>query len=223
VKQKTRIILSEIRKENHLEGKLFSRWSIARDDTNDHPTRHFGSLHLFSETTLAAQNKEQLVFDEDMQFLIIPIIGGVRVQHTKNQNTVEVGEALLISLESGEKCTIFNDFENSEVHYVVAAFASSEPAEGIVRFSITSDILQTIFNQVSERGLIKAAIGQWKGRSEGKFVPSAPNIFAWVVEGAFEIENCLLQKADGLAINGAEKIEFEALSIDAIIIFLEIA
>lgn len=223
VKQRSRIILSENRKQEHLDGKILSKYSIVHKDVKEHPTRHFGSLRLFSETTLGAQNKDQLAFDEDMQFLIVPLIGRMQVCYAKNQNVVHVGEALMMSTKSNEPFTLFNDFENSEVHYVIAGFASTEPVKGFTRFSLAPDKLLTLFDGVSQRGLMKAAIGQWKGRSEGEFVPTASNTFIWVVQGAFEVENCLLQKADGLVICGPEKIEFEALSNKAILIVLEMA
>ena len=222
VKQSTRIILAEKRKEEHLEGELLSRYSISyKGKEDDHPTRPFGSLHLFKETTLGAGKIERLVFDEDMQLLILPLVGRVRVQNAKKQNQADIGEVLLTSIESGKPCNIFNDFENSEVHYAMAGFVSSESVEGLVSFSFTSDKQDTLFEEVSLLGLVKATIGQWKGRSEGDLVPTTPNTFSWVVQGAFEIQNCLLQKSDSLAIFGSEKIEYEALSNDAIIIFLE--
>ncbi|WP_233754015.1 hypothetical protein [Algoriphagus sp. AGSA1] len=221
MKQDKRIVLSENRKQEFLDGKILSRYSIVYQAVSGHPTRHFGSLHLLSETTLGSRSKEQLAFDVDMQLLIIPLIGRIQIHNATKQHVADVEEAVLISIEPGEECTIFNDFENSEVHYMTAGFASHEPADGIARFSLVPDKLLTLFDDVSLRGLMKVSIGQWKGRSEGEFIPSTPNTFAWVVQGAFEIANCLLQKADGLAVRGSEKIEFEALSNEAIIIFVE--
>lgn len=221
--QNNRIILSEKRKEEYLNGKKSSRYSITHQDAGEHPTRRVGSLHVFSETTLGPQNKEKLTFDEDMQLLIIPLIGRVHVYSANNQNAVDVGEALIMSITSIEPLTLYNDFENSAVHYVTAGFSSSEPVEGIARFSLPPDKLVTLFDKVSRQGLMKVSIGQWNGRSEGEFTPTAPKTFAWVVQGAFEVENRLLQKADGLALHGQENIEFEALSNEAIIIFLEMA
>lgn len=223
LKQDSRIILSEKRKEEYLNGKKLSRYSITEQDVGEHPTRHLGSLHVFCETTLAPQNKDQMTFDKDMQLLILPIIGRVLIHTAKTQNVVDVGEALTMWIKSKEPFTLYNDFENSDVHYVIAGFSSSEPLEGITRFSLLPDKLATLFDKVSNQGLMKAAIGQWNGRAEGKFIPTAQKVFAWVVQGAFEVENCLLQKADGLAMHGQEKIEFEALSNEAIIIFLEMA
>lgn len=223
LKQKSRIILSEKRKEECLHSKKLSRYSIVHKDVYDHPTRHAGSLHLFKETTLGPQNKEKLTFNEDMQLLFMPLIGRIQVNNVKSQNIVDVGEVLIISIKSNEPITIFNDFEISDVHFVIAGFSSNEPIEGITRFSLSPNKLITLFDDVSQRGLIKARIGQWNGRSDGEFLPSAPKTFAWVVQGAFEIENCLLQKADGLVLYEQKKIEFEALSNDAIVIFLEMA
>jgi hypothetical protein len=221
--QNSRIILAEKRKEEYLIGQKLSRYSVSRQQVEEHPTRPVGSLHTFSETTLGPQNKEQLIFDQDSQVLIIPLIGRIQVTDAKNQNTIEVGEVLLISVKSSKPLNIFNDFKHSDVHYLLAGFSSSEYVEGITRFSLSPDKPIVLFDKVSHNGLVKAVIGQWKGRSEDEYVPSSIQTFAWVVQGAFEIENCLLQKADGLVLTGKEKIEFEALSNEAIVIFLEMA
>ncbi|MCZ8215757.1 MAG: hypothetical protein O9262_05920, partial [Cyclobacteriaceae bacterium] len=207
----------------YLIGQKLTRYSVSHQEVDEHPTRPVGSLHTFSETTLGPQNKEQLIFDGDMQVLIIPLIGRVQVTDAKNQNTVEVGEAILMSVKSSKPLNIFNDFKHSDVHYLLAGFSSSECVEGITRFSLTPDKPVTLFEKVSRKGLVKAVIGQWNGRSGSEYVPSTIQTFAWVVQGAFEIENCLLQKADGLVLTGKEKIEFEALSNQAILIFLEMA
>ncbi|WP_460514797.1 hypothetical protein [Cyclobacterium sediminis] len=223
VKKSRRIILAEKRKEEHLEGEYLSRYSINYKEKDNHSIMPVSSLYLFQETTLGAGKMEQLMFDENILLLILPVIGRVQVQNREKQYEVDIGGALLLPNLSRKSCTISNEFENSDVHYLIAGFACNEPTEGLVQFLFCTDKLEILFEGASQCGLIKAVVGQWKGRAKGEYVSTTPNIFAWVIQGAFEIENCLLQKSDGLAVFQSEKIEFEALSNNAIIIFLEMA
>ena len=47
-------------------------------------------------------------------------------------------------------------------------------------------------------------------------------IYAFVIEGVFEVQDRLLHTKDGLAMWDAEEIDFEALSNGAILLLLEI-
>lgn len=219
--QNTRIILADKRKQELLDNHFSSRHSIAYHQEEEHPTRHFGSLHLFSETTLGALKKNQFVFEESMQILLIPIIGCLRATTANNEFIVDVGEALILATKSHEALLISNDFENSEIHYVIASFSSNEQVQHHIQFSLAADRFSVLIDHISTHGIVKAHISQWNGRSEGELKPTTNHTYAWVMQGSFELANCLLQKGDGLAINGYETIEFEALANDAIILFLE--
>ena len=50
---------------------------------------------------------------------------------------------------------------------------------------------------------------------------STKGVFVFVIDGAFEVSNRLLQARDGLAITKASQVEFESLSNEAIIMFIE--
>jgi redox-sensitive bicupin YhaK (pirin superfamily) len=65
-------------------------------------------------------------------------------------------------------------------------------------------------------------IGQYDGRAEGIFTSWNPNhsAFIFVIEGAFEVQNRLLERRDGLALRNAEMVEFEALSNGAIVLII---
>ena len=68
-------------------------------------------------------------------------------------------------------------------------------------------------------------IGQYGGREEDEYVLKnfSNSVFVFVVEGAFEVANRLLETRDGMALSRIETVEFEALSHDAILLLLEIS
>ena len=217
---RTHILLAERRNEEHLDGKMLSRFSIM-PEVSKTSERFYGSMKEFRETTLGAKNEDHLIFNTEVQLFIMPLIGQVQIVTSKNTQIVDIGEAILLAVQPEEKCLIINNYENSNVHYIVSAFESNEKVNGIARFTLINDQLVTFWEKVSDHGLRRVSIGQWKGRSESFLVPSSQTTFAWVIQGAFEIENCLVEKSDGLVISGIEKVEFEALSNDSIVIFME--
>ena len=62
------------------------------------------------------------------------------------------------------------------------------------------------------------------GREESIYkVKNAGNcLYIFVIEGAFEVDNKLMEARDGLAIWNADEIEFEALSNDAMLLIFEV-
>ena len=66
--------------------------------------------------------------------------------------------------------------------------------------------------------------GVFDGRREAEYRLENPEngIFAFVINGAFELENRLLEARDGLALWDTDKLELEALSENAILLLLEV-
>ncbi|TRX05419.1 hypothetical protein FNW10_17185 [Flavobacterium gawalongense] len=67
-------------------------------------------------------------------------------------------------------------------------------------------------------------IGMYDGRKEGVYSlkNSSNGVFVFVINGAFEVENRLLESKDGLSLSGIDSLEWEALSENALLIVLEI-
>ncbi|MNL57654.1 hypothetical protein D3C87_1812330 [compost metagenome] len=67
-------------------------------------------------------------------------------------------------------------------------------------------------------------IGIYDGRKEGTFTLKNTNngIFVFVINGAFEIEDRLLEAKDGLAIKKTRTIEWESLSQNAMLLVIEV-
>ncbi|HSC39564.1 MAG TPA: hypothetical protein VLD19_16885, partial [Chitinophagaceae bacterium] len=69
------------------------------------------------------------------------------------------------------------------------------------------------------------SIGKFAGREEAVYKMKNParGLFAFVLQGAFEVQYRLLHAGDGLGLWELPEIELEALSNDAIILFLEVS
>jgi len=71
---------------------------------------------------------------------------------------------------------------------------------------------------------INCWIGKFAGRKDCTLKLTTPfkDVFAFVLEGAFELQNRLLQQKDGLSMAHVSELEFEALSNDAIVLIFEL-
>ncbi len=220
--EETRIILAESRVAELHEGVKCTRHSIDQRVGSKASTRVFGKLEVFTETTLGAGYTECLRSGKPMQLFVLPLVGKLGVDKLWRVYDVDVEEALLTSVDAQDDCFFLNDYKKTNSHFLVAGFSSPEPVEGIALFSPVQNQLQSLFKNVSQKGLKNVSVGMYEGRQTDELSISPGNkAFAWVVQGAFEFQDCLLQKSDGLAISGTEKLEFEALANDSIIILFE--
>ncbi|MGG5209731.1 hypothetical protein ACQWU4_12335 [Chryseobacterium sp. MIQD13] len=66
--------------------------------------------------------------------------------------------------------------------------------------------------------------GLYDGRKEQEYVlqEKGKAIFGMVISGAFEFQNRLMENRDAVILNGIETLEFEALSENALLIFIEV-
>ncbi|NML70729.1 hypothetical protein HHL23_13130 [Chryseobacterium sp. RP-3-3] len=78
--------------------------------------------------------------------------------------------------------------------------------------------------QISEHLGYPNFTGIYDGRKEQEYVlqKKEGSIFGMVINGAFEFQNRLMETRDAILLNGIETLEFEALSENALLIFLEI-
>lgn len=78
--------------------------------------------------------------------------------------------------------------------------------------------------QISENIEYPNFIGLYDGRKEELYslYQKETSIFGMVINGAFEFQNRLMETRDAILLNEIEELEFEALSENALLIFLEI-
>ncbi len=177
----------------------------------------WGNLKIVNDDTLKGRHTFNYSFDEDMQILLLPIVGGLSYQHGINAKFIEVGESQLVSLPKGEKLAITNTYELELINFICVGWNQCSAVEN----SHYSFDLDAGKNKMITMPAF--SIGKFGGREEEVYQLKNPDkgIFAFVVEGAFELQNRLLQPRDGLALWNTTEIEFEALSEGAILLLIE--
>ncbi|OIN61128.1 pirin family protein [Arsenicibacter rosenii] len=185
----------------------------------------FGRLCVVNDDTLAAGRQLTRQIDEAMHVLILPLVGGIEVNSTvAGTSYASAGEALVLSMPANASYSVLNPYDTELINYL-QIWVRAKPAD-----SFTAGVTITAFdlaqpNQLLPAGstAINVTIGQYGGREEDRMKVSDPEtgLFAFVVEGAFEVQNRLLHARDSIALWDIDTVDFEALSNNALILFVD--
>lgn len=175
----------------------------------------------FSDETLAPGKSRFFTMDENVSLILLPLVGTIVYGSLESQYSVKVSpeELQTFSLSKGTYFSIKNPSEDSLVNYLQIWIKTEVARKKVVFDDYKENILNTIFDNSS----IKLHFGVLNGRTEATLVPSYPDgtLVTFVINGAFEIQNRLLESRDSLALWNVDQLELEALSENAIILILE--
>jgi hypothetical protein len=128
---------------------------------------------------------------------------------------------------------IKNAYENDLVNFLhiqIMADAAALPVQDLFNFDINRFPNRLVKMNAMNGKKYDAplpfvlSIGKFAGRQEGRYHLSDPQntLYFFVIGGAFEVQQRLLQPRDGLALWNAGTIDFEALSNDAVLLVMEL-
>jgi quercetin 2,3-dioxygenase len=185
----------------------------------------FGNLQALNDDSLGAGGTRTLTADADSIVWIVPLIGACQYETTTGvQAAVDPGHTHRLWLPTGTQLRVTNPYEDERINFLHLWF-TPEPAT--LALEIQEHIIdleqQNRLSPLGDHITPDLYIGQYQGRAEGTYIPrdAAKGVFAFVIHGAFEIENRLLEPRDGIALWNTLEITFEALSNDAIVLFIE--
>lgn len=194
----------------------------------DESRKAFGNLLVCNDDTLAASNDIITSVTKDIEVIIIPVVGSIEVKDNNDiASTIEAGQAFILRLKKGEYYQISNPYKDELVNFLQIWLEQAPIIENQPKEQISFD-LDNNKNKLQSIGE-NCYIGKFTGRDEGHLTIEDSNkgAFAFIIEGAFEFQNRLLEARDSLALwnEGGEhlQIEFEALSNDAIVLIVEVA
>lgn len=188
---------------------------------------HIGKLRVFNDNTLAAGCGMKMQVEKPTEVLILPLVGGIEFKNSVGYHDfLEAGKLQIFSAEAEMEYEVLNPYESELINYL-EIWIEKENSVSSSTISVDIDIekrneLLPIFSSVQQNAF--GYFGKYDGREEGIVqVKNARNyLYVFVIEGAFEVDNKLMEARDGLAIWDAEEIEFEALSNDAMLLIFEI-
>lgn len=197
------------------------------DQYQDLSRKPFGSLQILNEEILAPQHCISRVIKANSSLIILPLFGGIEYKDNLGKaDFLRVEQIRVITAYEDVTIEIFNPYENENVSFLTIHFQIE--IQSLKKYFQESEIDLNIRNKLIRLIEIEETvcfIGVYDGRKEGFYTLKKPKngVFVFVVNGAFEFENRLLEAKDGLSLNKTEVIEWEALSENAVLLVFEVA
>ncbi|HRI78752.1 MAG TPA: hypothetical protein PLR06_04380 [Cyclobacteriaceae bacterium] len=214
------IYLAEHR--GHTEAGTFrSRHTFNFGNYYNENRKPVGDLLAFNEETLAGGGSWTFIAKEETSVMLLPLVGCVGYSAGAFQGSVEACECCIFHVQGNTPYELSNPFPGDTVSYLHIQFSKKHPLENTrteINFTEYQNRLTPLFSE------LQFHIGRYDGRQEGTFSCKKPSnkTFIFVIEGAFEVQNRLLESGNGLLLGNTGKIEFEALSNEAIILLIEV-
>lgn len=186
----------------------------------------FGNLTVLNDETLAPGVEIAMLVEENMEILILPLVGGIDFKGNNNEESfVRTGHLQVFSAAKNHSFTLTNPYEDDLVNYLHIWISNTttdfKPKSQRIDFDFTRhNVLHPLYSNAE----MNCEIGIFDGRKEGIYTLKNPKngLFVFVLNGAFEFENRLIESRDGLALSEITSAEFEALSENAMLLLLEI-
>ena len=221
------------------EAKIFLSEKRERSETDWHRSLHtlnfgafnqkghepFFDLAILNDETLGAGRAVEYLFENDSTVLIVPVVGGISLTHNGDVELfVEAGESVVARGKKNSLLKLRNPFDIEPVNYVALWITANVDHPSMLKKQFDLDENKNSLVPIFSQDNMVFYLGNFRGRIDSQFSLSenANGLFAFVIEGALEFDNRLLQQRDGIAIWNKTKVEFEALSTEAIILLVEI-
>jgi quercetin 2,3-dioxygenase len=184
----------------------------------------FNEIVKFSDNTLVSQKSCQLLSDSDYHILLIPLVGAIEIKDAqKRDNFINAGELGVFPVKKGDTLNIQNPYEAALINYLeiwLKCEKSSDNGLPTYTFNLDNGLNQLIeITRVNQQ--IRILMGKFGGRMEGELpCQDESKVFVFVINGAFEVQNRLVEARSALALWDVESLDFEGLAPENIILIL---
>jgi quercetin 2,3-dioxygenase len=189
----------------------------------------FRRLTAFNEESLLPGKEVAITTSRPVEVILLPVAGGLELSDVQGESVfVGVGETFHFSAFPESGFRVCNPYPDNQIAYIQlhlspASFSDRIDPSPLTTFSLdTPDRLVPVFSDGLQK--VTGFLGKYGGRKEGLYFPKAlaSGLFAYVIQGAFEVQNRLLEAGDALSLQYIDSLEFEALSNEAIILVIEV-
>ncbi|MDR6465596.1 hypothetical protein [Chryseobacterium sediminis] len=197
------------------ENEKSTMTEILKDEDQTH------TLLSLKEVVLDIEGEVRFNFDDERILLILPLYGQIIISDF--YEPVSAGMSLTLNTPSGKDIVIKNLVHHDRSDFLIFEFKKDEYTQQFSKNELDFTLKNNIF-QISKTVQHPNFIGLYNGRAEGYYALKESNksIFGMVINGAFEFQNRLIENRDAILLWDLEELEFEALSENALILFMEI-
>lgn len=205
----------------HHENEEYRCLSTFNFDTYFDKNREaFGLLNVFNDETLAPQKAKSFTVAEDSEIVLIPLVGALNID---GKDFVKTEGFQILKMKKGSTFELQNPYEKELINYLQIRFSGSHFSQNDTAGYTFSFQKQDELLPLYEGKNYRISIGIFSARSEAAYsLQDVQNgLFAFVIAGAFEFENRLLESRDALSISEINQIELESLTENAILLLIE--
>jgi quercetin 2,3-dioxygenase len=180
------------------------------------------SIIRFFDNTLSAQNSQQILADDFVVVVLIPLVGAIEVVAHNHEKIINSGEIAYVSIKPYEEISVQNPYESELVNYLeIWTKSESRLEERIFCKRFNLDINRNEMIDISHVNITtKIFIGKFDGREAGVFSPIVNQAFVFVINGVFECKNCLIESRSALSIWDIDEFDFEGLGRENIVLII---
>ena len=189
--------------------------------------QNFEDIYLFNEETVAPQRSIAGEMLESSLLLILPVWGGIK--YTGNGHMayhLQPGELFLVPAPAKHMYSVGNTEEKENVQFIQIAVrteAALLPKRPFHLSMSTDDYKNQLHQALSFETTdgFELYLGQFSGRKKGEITwPEYRHSFAFLLQGALEMEDRLLHEGDALGMWQTRQLEWEALSAQSLFLLL---
>ncbi|MEY4541404.1 MAG: hypothetical protein RLZZ306_3161 [Bacteroidota bacterium] len=185
------------------------------------PEIKFDSIIKFADNTLSPQKSRELVAESDYIIIFLPLVGALEITDYSSSKLLNSGEIGIYYVNEKDELSIQNPYESELINYLeiwIKTCSNMVINPLFIEFDINNEKNKLVALQDSKRE-VNLFIGKYDGRAEG-YLEEINEAFVFVINGVFEVNNCLLEMRSGLSLLNWNSIEFEGLSKENIILIL---
>lgn len=228
-----KIYLSDLR--GLTETKTFRRYATFNyADYHSESRQPFGNLEVLNDELLAAGGTVSFQIKQNAFVVLVPITGGLLVKDNSGKNSnIDVGEVYVDFKPANSNIELTNSYKEDWINFLYLQFTVAKETSNTFNKTYNFDLERSlntlqkvVFNENDANQTLPFSIniGRFNGREEAVINTKNKNslFFAFVIAGAFELQNRLLHERDGLALWDLETADMEALSNNAVIMLIEL-
>ena len=155
--------------------------------------------------------------------LIVPLFGAVEFYAPGVNEFIHINQVASFYIKAGSKLKFKNVYPEHTVRFLIIALKSpNATAKRTLDYNLdVPNTLQEVYRDSDTKLLLNLA--NYEGRQEDIYQLRNPSnsLFAYVLQGAFEFENRLLETGEGLCLWDLKQAELEALAQDSYLLLIE--
>lgn len=179
----------------------------------------FGNLSVFNDETIASKEEINYKITKNQIVVLLPLVGGIEVKESSKVEFISLNSIKIFSIEAGKTFTITNPYETDLVNFLQLRFNENSLLFQNIEFHLTENKVVNLI----KNDFFSISLGIFDARFQDEYQLKLKNsgCFAFVIAGAFEFQNRLIENRDGLKIWNVQEVDFEALSENAMLLIVE--